>query len=95
MQPLPGQLSFDAGDLGGDSASFVSPGDHVAGNEDCRITGAPSDALCCLAWLAFTGDHSEDQAAARFRQRFGHPPEYVLDWGDGTLRCGPVPEGRG
>jgi hypothetical protein len=42
------------------------------------------------AWLAFTRDHDEDKAARTFEERFGQPPEHVVDHG-GYLWLGPVP----
>jgi hypothetical protein len=37
----------------------------------------------------FTLDHDTDDAAARYRQLYGAPPEQVLEH-DGALRLGPV-----
>lgn len=42
-------------------------------------------------WLAFTCDHSEEDAAATFRRRYGQPPRYVFDGLGGLLLVGPVP----
>ena len=49
------------------------------------------------SWLAFTADHDEDDAARRFEQRFGQPPEYITE-SNGRykmLLVGPVPEPEG
>lgn len=43
-------------------------------------------------WLAFTGDHNEDDAAATFQRRYGQLPRYVFDGLGGLLLVGPVPE---
>ncbi len=42
-------------------------------------------------WLAFTGDHNEDDAAKAFALRYGRPPRYVFDGLGGLLLVGPVP----
>lgn len=42
-------------------------------------------------WLAFTGDHNEDDAAATFQRRYGQLPRYVFDGLGGLLLVGPVP----
>ena len=46
-------------------------------------------------WLAFTRDHSEDDAAAVFLRRYGQPARYIVDGRGGLLLVGPVPELRG
>ena len=52
-------------------------------------TPAPANGF----WLAFSLDHKEDEAAASFRQRFGQPPQFIVE-SRGLLRVGPVPEGQ-
>ena len=49
------------------------------------------------AWLAFTRDHDEDDAARRFEQRFGQPPEYITESAGRypLLLVGPVPDREG
>ena len=42
-------------------------------------------------YLAFTLDHDEDEASARFIARFGMPPETISE-SNGILLVGPVPE---
>ncbi len=42
-------------------------------------------------WLAFTRDHSEDDAARVFLRRYGQPPRYCFDGLGGLLLVGPVP----
>lgn len=42
-------------------------------------------------WLAFTGDHNEDDAAATFQRRYGQLPRYIFDGLGGLLLVGPVP----
>jgi hypothetical protein len=44
-----------------------------------------------MAYLAFTLDHNEDEAAARFLTRFGAPPDTIIE-SHGILLVGPVPE---
>lgn len=45
------------------------------------------------AWLAFTHDHDEDEAARTFEDRFGQPPEYITESAGRykLLLAGPVP----
>lgn len=45
------------------------------------------------AWLAFTADHDEDDAARIFQRRFGRPPEYITESAGRykMLLVGPVP----
>lgn len=40
--------------------------------------------------LAFTLDHDEDDAARLFMQRYGQPPEHIIEQ-SGLLWLGPVP----
>lgn len=49
------------------------------------------------AWLAFTADHDEDDAARIFEDRFGQPPEYIAESGGRykMLLVGPVPGQEG
>lgn len=42
-------------------------------------------------YLCFTLDHNEDAASSRFEQRYGAPPERIIEY-DGKLWLGPVPE---
>lgn len=43
------------------------------------------------SWRMFTRDHDEADAARLFVQRYGQPPEYLIE--DGAyLYVGPVPE---
>lgn len=42
-------------------------------------------------WLAFTCDHSEEDAARCFVRRFGQVPRYIFDGLGGLLLVGPVP----
>ncbi len=42
-------------------------------------------------WLAFTGDHNEDDAAATFQRRYAQPPLHIFDGLGGLLLVGPVP----
>jgi len=44
-------------------------------------------------YRGFTLDHDEADAAARFTQRYGRPPERIFEE-HGILLVGPVPEGR-
>lgn len=44
------------------------------------------------AWLAFTHDHDEDDAARAFLARYGSEPRCVFDGLGGLLLLGPVPE---
>ena len=48
------------------------------------------DGLRGRYFLAFSPDTSPEMAAARFLQRFGRPPEWILD-SLGILFVGPVP----
>ncbi len=41
--------------------------------------------------LCYTLDHNEDEAAAIFRQRFGVPPDHIVEQ-SGLLWLGPIPE---
>lgn len=45
------------------------------------------------SWLAFSADHDEDDAARRFEERFGQPPEYITESAGRykMLLVGPVP----
>ena len=44
-------------------------------------------------FLAFTRDHDEDDASARFEARFGAPPAYILDDKEhNVLLVGPRPD---
>ena len=43
-------------------------------------------------WMAFTGDHNEDDTARAFLARYGSEPRYVFDGLGGLLFVGPVPE---
>ena len=43
-------------------------------------------------WRGFTVDHDEADAARRFEQRYGQPPEYIVE-DRGVLWVGPIPEG--
>lgn len=49
------------------------------------------------AWLAFTHDHDEDDAARTFEERFGQPPEYITESSGRypMLLVGPVPDREG
>lgn len=51
--------------------------------------GAPEGEIGRAAFLCFTLDHDEDEAAAIFERKFGRPPELILEWGR-MLRLGPV-----
>lgn len=47
------------------------------------------------AWMTFTIDHDEQDAAAKFLRRYGQPPEHVIEdrrWKVPTLKVGPVPD---
>lgn len=44
-----------------------------------------------FAWQCFTSDTSAEDAAARFQDRHGRPPEYILE-SLNNLLVGPVPE---
>jgi len=46
-------------------------------------------------WLAFTGDHNEDDAAATFQRRYAQPPLHIFDGLGGLLLVGPVPGREG
>jgi len=43
-----------------------------------------------FTWQAFTPDTSEEIAAARFQDRHGRPPEYILE-SLNNLLAGPIP----
>lgn len=43
-------------------------------------------------YRAFSLDHDEADAAVRFTQRYGQPPERIFE-SHGILLVGPVPEG--
>lgn len=47
-------------------------------------------AIAGLTWLAFSLDHSEDDAARCFQQRYGKPPRYITE-NLGLLLVGPIP----
>ena len=49
------------------------------------------------AWLAFSADHDEDEAARTFEERFGAPPEYITESAGRykMLLVGPVPDLEG
>lgn len=51
---------------------------------------ADNPAIVGLTWLAFSLDHSEDDAARRFQQRYGQPPRYITE-NLGLLLVGPIP----
>lgn len=42
-------------------------------------------------WMAFTRDHNEGDAAAKFQRRYGQLPRYLFDGLGGLLLVGPVP----
>lgn len=42
-------------------------------------------------YRAFSLDHDEEDAAARFTRRYGQPPERIFE-SHGILLVGPVPE---
>ena len=44
------------------------------------------------AYRMFTQDHSEEGASGKFLQRYGRPPEWVVEH-LGWLYVGPIPEG--
>lgn len=57
------------------------------------MTAEPDPAIGC--WVTFTIDHSEDDAARRFQERYGRPPEHIIEdhrYRHPTLKVGPVPE---
>lgn len=41
----------------------------------------------------FTGNMDETSAAIQFENRYGQPPEYIVEW-RGWLYVGPIPEVR-
>lgn len=43
-----------------------------------------------VVWLAFSPDHSEEEAARRFQERYSQPPRYIIE-SRGNLLLGPVP----
>lgn len=46
-------------------------------------------------WQTFTIDHSKDDAVRRFQERYGCPPEHIIEdhrYRHPTLKVGPVPE---
>lgn len=45
-------------------------------------------------WRGFTADHDEAEAAQSFEQRYGKPPEYIVE-DRGVLFVGPIPAAPG
>lgn len=57
------------------------------------MSAEPDPAIGC--WVTFTIDHDEDDAARRFQERYGRPPEHIIEdhrYRHPTLKVGPVPE---
>ena len=52
---------------------------------------APNPKL--TTWRMFTSTTAEEVAAAQFQNRYGEPPEWVIEW-RGWLYVGPIPEAR-
>ena len=73
--------------------SLASPGQPGAILEAVDPEPEPAPDPRGAVWLAFTGDHNEDDAAKVFTLRYGRPPRYVFDGLGGLLLVGPVPEG--
>lgn len=51
-----------------------------------------SEDLQRRSWRAFTRDHNEADASRLFTERYGRPPEYIIE-AKGILLLGPVPAG--
>lgn len=56
----------------------------------CMFDGLAPDQAEGGVWLGFTADHGEEDAARRFRERYGRPPGYIVE-SLGLLLVGPVP----
>lgn len=56
----------------------------------CMFDGLAPDPAEGGVWLGFTADHSEEDAARRFQERYGRPPGYIVE-SLGLLLVGPVP----
>ena len=41
------------------------------------------------AYLCFTAEHDEEAASRRFAEKYGQPPEYIIEHG-GLLWLGPI-----
>lgn len=44
-----------------------------------------------LAYLCFTPSTKEDEAARKFAEKYGNPPEYIFEY-KRLLWCGPIRE---
>ena len=49
----------------------------------------PTEAPYWAEYMTFTNDHDEEDAAERYRERYGEEPEWITDDGK-LLRLGPV-----
>lgn len=84
---------------GGSGAILAGPDSEDAG--PLPLAGVPSSVFdgpdfgppdpMGSYWLAFTCDHSEEDAARCFVRRFGQVPRYIFDGLGGLLLVGPVP----
>lgn len=61
----------------------------VDGSDQLQLF-ADNPTIAGLTWLAFSLDHSEDDAARRFHERYGKPPRYITE-NLGLLLVGPIP----
>lgn len=55
------------------------------------MNGTPTPDLTHHHYLGFTLDEPEDYAAQRFHQRYGAPPEHIIE-SLGILYVGPIPD---
>lgn len=70
---------------------------RIAGIQDLPLFNEPSvpSVPATATWLGFTADHSRDDAAHRFRQRYDQSPDQILEANGNIILVGPVPTMKG